>query len=542
MKNIIFIISFILTYSYASAQTPQAFRYQAVVRNSQGIIVANKLVAFRIHIVKDNINGPSVYTERHSIASNEYGLVNLNIGAGTKIAGDFGTIDWALGSYFIKIEIDINNGSNYIFMGTSQLLSVPFALYAAKSGNASDDRDKDSTNEIQNLNLTGNTLTISKGNSVLLDDRDKDSLNEIQNITLNNNSLQLSRNGGNIDLTKYATDSQTLSLNGNVLSISKGNSIVLSGAVDLDADPTNEIQNLSLANDTLKLSKANQIVLPRSLDNDTTNEIQLLQQLNNTVTLTKNGGSVSVPSTSNIQNGSILTANATGTNAIILTLTPAPTAYATGMIVNFKTPNTNTGHVTLNVNGLGSKPLFKNVNDTLRAGDIKLGRMINAIYDGNIFQVLNTLNEDDIGAARFVLDTTTNVSPLVNLNSGWNKLRFNNTLYNFSNNINRIGDTIILQNGMYEVDLTVALMSVPGYVRLRLKNVSTNNTQLTSIGSTFYTYSTLRMSGVLQVSSPQKFLAEINASSPSVIGVFTDPSNIHGEREILIEMNVKKFK
>ncbi len=378
-----------LILNVATAQVPQGFKYQTAIRDNNGAVIANKLVAIKLSLLTGSANGTAVYSEVHNVATNDFGVANLNVGNGTINSGNFSTIDWGNNTFFLKTEVDINNGTNFTFMGSSQLLSVPFAMYAAKSANAADDKDKDSTNELQA-------------------------------ISLNNNNLQLNKNGGSVDLTKYDKDSQQLVLNGNTLSITKGNSIVLGGAVDLDADPTNEIQNLSLSKDTLKLSKANYVVLPKdndadstneiqslsvnqnklsisksnqvNIDADTTNEIQSLQQNGNSISLSKNGGSIKVPSLTNIQNGSILYATASGTNNFFLTLQDSISSYVTGMTINFKVPNSNTGHVTININNLGIKPLFKNVSDTIKNGEIRAGKIYSIIYDGIRFQLLNQLN------------------------------------------------------------------------------------------------------------------------------------------------------
>jgi len=448
MIRSIFISLLLLNLFGLNAQTPSAFKYQTSVRDNTGKILANKLVSFKLSLLQGNENGTAVYAERHSLATNDFGVANLNVGGGTVLQGVFNNIDWANGPYFLKIELDLNNGTNYVFMGTSQLLSVPYALYAGKSANAADDKDKDSTNEIQNvilsgnnlqlsknggavdlskyatdsqsLTLSGNTLSISRGNSVVFDDRDKDSTNEIQNISLSGNNLQLSKNGGTVDLAKYATDSQSLSLNGNTLSISRGNSIVLSGAVDLDADPTNEIQNLtivgdslkiskgngiklpkdndtdstneiqslSLVNDTLKLTGANNILLPKNNDNDSTNELQALTLSGDTLKLSQNGGKTLLVTPNTIQSGSLLYCNASGFDSIILTVNPPPTQYKPGMMLNFKVINNNTGKVRVNLNGLGYKEVLKNINTSLELGDFKIGQMVSIIYDGSSFQII----------------------------------------------------------------------------------------------------------------------------------------------------------
>ncbi len=120
----------IAVYTMALAQAPQSFSYQAVARNINGIAIANQKVSFRISLVRGTINGLSVYSETHSDTTDQYGIINLAIGGGTKVSGDFSTINWANGSYFVKVEMDAMGGNSYALMGTSQLLSVPYALYA----------------------------------------------------------------------------------------------------------------------------------------------------------------------------------------------------------------------------------------------------------------------------------------------------------------------------------------------------------------------------------------------------------------------------
>jgi len=113
------------------AQPPKSFKYQAVVRASDGNIIASQNVNFRISII--NSQSQSVYTETHSTATNQFGLVNLEIGKGSLVSGNITTIDWGSGNYFIKLEVDPTGGTSYIDMGTSQLLSVPYAMYADKA-------------------------------------------------------------------------------------------------------------------------------------------------------------------------------------------------------------------------------------------------------------------------------------------------------------------------------------------------------------------------------------------------------------------------
>ena len=116
------------------AQAPQKFTYQAVVRNESNTLVRGN-VGVRISILQGGANGTMVYQETHTTVTNANGLMTLEIGGGTVVNGDFATIDWADGPYFLKTETDPNGGTNYTIEGTQQLLSVPYALYAATSGN-----------------------------------------------------------------------------------------------------------------------------------------------------------------------------------------------------------------------------------------------------------------------------------------------------------------------------------------------------------------------------------------------------------------------
>ncbi len=110
------------------AQAPQAFKYQTVVRNNTGDLISNQAVSFRIGIVLDSINGILVYSEIHNETTNQFGLVNLEVGTGTVESGVFADINWGSASNFLKVELDETGNTNYQLIGTSQLLSVPYSL------------------------------------------------------------------------------------------------------------------------------------------------------------------------------------------------------------------------------------------------------------------------------------------------------------------------------------------------------------------------------------------------------------------------------
>lgn len=112
------------------SQAPASFKYQAVARDASGSVLANKSISFRISILKGSETGTAVFRETHSPVTNEFGLVNLEIGQGTVIDGNFSAIDWGGSSHYLKVEMDPNGGTSFALMGTSQLLSVPYALNA----------------------------------------------------------------------------------------------------------------------------------------------------------------------------------------------------------------------------------------------------------------------------------------------------------------------------------------------------------------------------------------------------------------------------
>ena len=133
MKKILTLLALVITL-ITNAQAPQGFNYQATVRNSSGALIVNQNVNFKFNIMLNSSTSLPVFSETHMAPTDDLGQVNLVIGQGTATTGSFSTINWANGSYFLGIEL--NTGNGYIAMGTTQLLSVPYALYANSSGNS----------------------------------------------------------------------------------------------------------------------------------------------------------------------------------------------------------------------------------------------------------------------------------------------------------------------------------------------------------------------------------------------------------------------
>ncbi|CAN1536170.1 Fibrobacter succinogenes major paralogous domain [Flavobacteriaceae bacterium] len=134
MKKLFTLLALIATIANF-AQAPQGFNYQATVRNSSGALITNQNVYFKFNVMLNSQTSVPVFTETHYVPTDDVGQVNLIIGQGTATTGVFSSINWGTGNYFLGIELDINTGLGYVAMGTTQLLSVPYALYANSSGN-----------------------------------------------------------------------------------------------------------------------------------------------------------------------------------------------------------------------------------------------------------------------------------------------------------------------------------------------------------------------------------------------------------------------
>ncbi len=123
-----------LSISTVFAQVPQSFNYQAVARDNSGNLLAMQAVGIKIIIHQGSAVGTTVYTETFTPSTNLFGLFTIAIGTGTVVSGDFSSIAWSSGNYWLQVQMDPLGGTSYTDMGTTQLLSVPFAMYANNSG------------------------------------------------------------------------------------------------------------------------------------------------------------------------------------------------------------------------------------------------------------------------------------------------------------------------------------------------------------------------------------------------------------------------
>ena len=170
MKNITPLLFLLITFSFF-AQSPDKMSYQAVIRDATNTLLTNQSVGMQISILQTATIGTTVYAETHTVTTNTNGLVSLEIGMGVT-SDDFSAIDWSAGPYFIKTETDPTGGTSYTITGTSQLMSVPFAMYAKTSGDGITAEQSDAI--IENIGkvsmvlgttaktaLAGDTTTIS---------------------------------------------------------------------------------------------------------------------------------------------------------------------------------------------------------------------------------------------------------------------------------------------------------------------------------------------------------------------------------------------
>jgi hypothetical protein len=121
--------------SVSTTNIPKRFNYQSVVRDTSGSMVTNRTIGLKVTLSRGPHLG-DLYSETHQLTSNSNGLITSSIGGGTPVLGSMDSIDWSLGDVYIKTEVDLNGGTNYVALNTNQLLSVPYSLYSLNSGNS----------------------------------------------------------------------------------------------------------------------------------------------------------------------------------------------------------------------------------------------------------------------------------------------------------------------------------------------------------------------------------------------------------------------
>lgn len=156
MRNLYTVLILLFLSLSIYAQSPEKISYNAVIRDATNSLVSSKSVGMQISILQATITGTIVYTETHSVETNSNGLISLEIGSGST-SDDFSAIDWSEGPFFIKTETDPTGGSTYTISGTSQLMSVPFALFAKTSGSS----------QTNATNITNNSTAIETNTTAI---------------------------------------------------------------------------------------------------------------------------------------------------------------------------------------------------------------------------------------------------------------------------------------------------------------------------------------------------------------------------------------
>ena len=243
MKHIFTILTLILASLVAFSQAPNAMSYQAVIRDANNDLVSNQSVGMQISILQGSANGSSVYTETQTVSTNDNGLVSVAIGEGTT-SDDFSSVDWANGPYFIKTETDPTGGSNYTITGTSQLLSVHYAMHAKTAENTF-------SGDYNDLSNTPDLSNYDQDNS---DDFDGD-----YNSLVNKPTLATVASTGDYNDLSNKPNIPTVPSNVSSFNNDAGYITTLN-----DDDATNELQNLSVSatGDTLYLQNGGFVIIP----------------------------------------------------------------------------------------------------------------------------------------------------------------------------------------------------------------------------------------------------------------------------------------
>ena len=267
MKKVFTIFVAVLLTASAFAQSPEKMSYQAVIRDVSDQLVINQDMGMQISILQGSASGTAVYVETQSPTSNANGLVSLEIGTGILVSGDFATIDWANDIYFIKTETDptVAGGTTYTITGTSQLLSVPYALHAKTANNITGTISETDPVFVASPANGITSTDITNWDNKLDTEVDGDITNEIQDLQLVGNILTITNNGTatDIDLSAYLDNTDTqlteaevdgyVSNNGYSTTDTTLNEAEVDAFVsnngyltaEVDGDATNEIQDLS---------------------------------------------------------------------------------------------------------------------------------------------------------------------------------------------------------------------------------------------------------------------------------------------------------
>ena len=234
-------LCFLLFTLFVNAQIPpNAFNYSAVARNAAGQPIATTTIGIQITILKTSPTGASQYSENHFVNTDAFGLFNLVIGAGAVQSGSMATIDWSNDNYYLKVGMDASGGINFLTMGTTQLLSVPYALYAKSAGTVSGGANE--TDPIFGSSVASGISAVDTANW----NNKQNQLIAGSNITINGNTINASASGGGsgITITSVSSAGDTLYLSNGQTFIAGGNGGG-TGALVLPTITTNAVTGIT---------------------------------------------------------------------------------------------------------------------------------------------------------------------------------------------------------------------------------------------------------------------------------------------------------
>lgn len=148
--------AWLLAISLTQAQVPQLISYQAVARDLTGKVLSEKPISVQVEILQGSNQGTAVYTETHELTTTKTGTINLLIGGGNAQAGAFEEIDWSKAPYFLRLGMKQKEETKYTEVSNTQMVSVPYALYAEKAGSVTDNADNAKDNFILTCAGDGN--------------------------------------------------------------------------------------------------------------------------------------------------------------------------------------------------------------------------------------------------------------------------------------------------------------------------------------------------------------------------------------------------
>ena len=247
MKRFFLIIAVCFIFFKIQAQVPQFVCYQAVATDQAGHELISQNIKLRLSVLKGNLSGSEEWVETQSVTTDGFGLFDLLIGNGSRTSGaqqTFSNIKWGTDKYYLKVEMDIVGGNNFVLMGTTQLVSVPYALYSDKSNSSLyADSSRIAKNAINATNATNAQNAMIAQTAI--------NATNAQNAVI----AQTAINATNAQNAAKATLADSSSLAGTA-------AVALTALDDKDRDPTNEIQSLVYDATTKKLTLSNPVGTP----------------------------------------------------------------------------------------------------------------------------------------------------------------------------------------------------------------------------------------------------------------------------------------